>query len=76
MILFSHRDKVTRACMDPGAVVGPRLQTADGCYEHMDHWRARAAIEAIMQLAAESPHFAEEIQARMTPDQPKPPQEN
>ena len=70
MILFSHRDKVMRAISDPGAFVGPRIETS-GCVEHMDHWRARAAIEAIMQLAAESPHFAEEIQARMTPDHSK-----
>ncbi len=62
-IMFSHRDRVMRACMDPGAFVGPRIQT-DGGYEHVDHWRARAAIEAVMQLVAESPCFAQAIEAR------------
>ena len=51
-VTFELRDRVMRACMDPCAFVGPRIQAEDGTYEHMDHWRARAAIAAMTDAAA------------------------
>ena len=63
MILFSHRDRVFNAIRDPEAIVGPRLG-GEGWLEHIDNWRARAAIEAMMQLACESRSFAQAIEAR------------
>ena len=54
---FSDRNKVMRACMDPGAFVGPCLQASDGSYEHMDHWRARAVIEACAGISATDTYF-------------------
>jgi len=47
---FSVRDGVFHAILDPGAVVGYRLEASDGALETAAHWQARAAIEA-MRLA-------------------------
>ena len=53
-VTFELRDRVMRACMDPCAFVGPRIQAEDGTYEHMDHWRARAAIAAMTDAASKA----------------------
>jgi hypothetical protein len=62
-IPFSVRNKVARAIADPGSVL-ERLRTKDGLVETLDHWQARAAIETALQLAADSPSFAQAIEAR------------
>jgi hypothetical protein len=62
-VLFSVRDKISKAIADPGQYF-ERYRTADGLVEALDHWQARAAIEAMFQCAASSPSFAQAIEAR------------
>lgn len=60
---FSVRDRVRRAIADPGSFIGARYR-GDDWVEDLSHWQARAAIDAMLQEAARSPHFAQAIEAR------------
>jgi hypothetical protein len=55
--------KISMAIADPGLYF-ERFRSKDGMVETLDHWQARAAIEAMMQCAASSPLFARAIQSR------------
>lgn len=70
-VLFSVRDKISRAIADPGLYF-ERIRTDDGMVETLDHWQARAAIEAMMQCAASSPSFALAIGAAIAESSPAP----
>ncbi len=73
-IPFSTRDLVSKAIADPGLYF-ERFRSDDGMIEALDHWQARAALEATMRQAGDSPMFARYIAARQNRDSDTRPQD-